>query len=129
MDNSTAKTILVVDDEEEALGHLRNILERADYNVLTATTGKEAVNLARSVLPDLIILDVVLPDIDGGEVSALLLKQPDTAKIPIIFLSGVIVRKEDNISGVKSGKHYVLAKPVTGAEVLDMVAKVLAGYS
>ena len=120
------KRILVVDDEEEALGHLRNILERANYAVISTTKGAEVLNLAKLNRPDLIILDVFLPDLEGGEVAAKLAEDPACMNIPVIFLSGIVMTKTDKFSGDKFGRHYILAKPVTQKEILDMVSKVLS---
>lgn len=118
------KRILLVDDEEEVLKHLSSILERAAHKVITTTKGKEAVNLAKTILPDLIILDIVLPDMEGGQVAALIGEDSAAANIPIIFLSGIVLTKEDNVSGEKVGRHYVLAKPVTAEELLEIVNKI-----
>ncbi|MFH0791497.1 MAG: response regulator [Candidatus Omnitrophota bacterium] len=122
------KRILLVDDEEEVIKHLSNILERAAHKVIATTKGKEAVNLAKTAFPDLIILDIVLPDMEGGEVAAVIGEDPSTANIPIIFLSGIVLTKEDAVSGEKIGRHYVLAKPVTGEELLETIGKVFPDY-
>ncbi|MFC1592520.1 PleD family two-component system response regulator [Candidatus Omnitrophota bacterium] len=121
------KKILLVDDEEETLAHLRNILKRADYDVVSTTKGKEAVELAVQQLPDLIILDIVLPDMGGSEVATAVLGNPATASIPIIFLTGILTKQEEESVEGKSGKRYVIAKPTTREELLGMVAKVLTG--
>jgi len=120
------KRILLVDDEEEALVHLKKILERAKFNVITTTKGIEALNLAKLHHPDLIILDVFLPDLEGDEVAAQLAEDPACADIPIIFLSGIVMTREDKFSGEKFGRHYILAKPVTPKEILDMISKVFS---
>ena len=119
-----AKKILVVDDEKETVLYLTSILRRVNYEVISATSGQEAVGLAKERLPDLIVLDIVLPDIDGGEVASILSKDPATADIPIIFLTGII-RKEEALSVEKSGKHCVMAKPVTGEELTQRIDKLL----
>ncbi len=121
-----SKRILIVDDEEEALGHLRNILERANHTVISTTKGAEALNLAKLNRPDLIILDVFLPDLDGSEVAASLAEDPACMNIPVIFLSGVVMTKNDKFSGNKFGRHYIMAKPVAQKEILEMVTKVLS---
>ena len=124
MADLTKKKILVVDDEEEALLHLTHILQRANYEVFSATRGSEALNSARLNLPDLVILDVVLPDMEGGDVASTLAQGAATQDIPIIFLSGVIMEKGESILGQKTGKHYIMAKPTTPDEILVMVKKV-----
>lgn len=125
MVNILPKKILVVDDEEEVLTPLSNILKRAKYEVISTTKGKEAIELAKSSHPDLIILDIVLPDIDGGEVSATLSEDPATANIPIVYLTGILTKSEESLAGERTGKHYLIAKPITGRELLAIVKKAL----
>lgn len=119
------KRILIVDDEEEALNHLKNILQRAGYQAISTTKGLEVLNLARLHRPDLIIIDIYLPDLEGSEVAARLREDAQCMNIPIVFLSGVVINKEDKLSGEKFGRHYILAKPVTPKEILDMVKKAI----
>jgi CheY-like chemotaxis protein len=119
------KKILVVDDNEEELGLVVGILERANYEVISATSGKEAIELAKDQ-PDLIILDIVLPDIDGGEVASKLSEDPAYADIPIIFLTGII-KKTEEYDEMKTGRRYVLAKPVTKDGLLKTINQVLLG--
>jgi len=126
MSNYHLKKILVVDDEEEVLTHLSNILKRANYEVTATTKGKEATELAMKLRPDLIILDIVMPDMGGSEVSSILAANPSTANIPIIFLTGILTKQEEEAIGSKTGKHYVIAKPITGKELLEIVGKVLS---
>lgn len=119
------KTILIVDDEEEALLHLKNILRHNDYEVIAASKGKDAVTLAKSLKPDLIILDIVMPDMDGGDVADILSKDPATDKIPVIFLTGILTKAEES-EGRKSGRHLVIAKPIMPDELLEVIRKVLS---
>jgi len=125
MPDTSSKKILVVDDEQDVLTHLTNILKHAHYEIISTTKGKEAVQLAKSELPDLIILDIVLPDMDGGEVAAILSENPSTSNIPIIYLTGILAKEEESLAK-KSGKHYVIAKPTTGREVLDKIKDILS---
>ncbi|MDD4182707.1 MAG: response regulator [Candidatus Omnitrophica bacterium] len=119
------KTILVVDDEAPTLTYLCHILERENYKVLSTTKGKEVPEIALNNKPDVIILDVILPDIDGGEVAALLSKNSATERIPIIFLTGILKKNEEGFAG-RTGKRHVLAKPVTREKLLEMIKKVLS---
>jgi CheY-like chemotaxis protein len=124
MPEPSIKKILVVDDEKEFLTYLAAILRRAKYNVITATRGKEAVALTNEHKPDLILLDVVLPDFDGGEIASLLSKDPSTASIPIIFLTGIL-RKEEESSSAKSGKRLIIAKPVEAEKLLATIEEII----
>lgn len=129
MTESRLKKILVVDDEEETLVHLSNILKRSNYEVVSTAKGKEALKLAAELLPDLIILDIVLPDMGGSEVASALVGNPPTAQIPIIFLTGILTKQEGESIGGKAGQRYVIAKPATAEELLEIVSKALSGKS
>ena len=124
------KKILIVDDEEDVLIPLGNILKRANYIVSTTTNGEEAIKLAKAQRPDLIILDIVLPGLDGGSVADILSNDPVTARIPILFLTGILSKEEELLSkkegGKKSGKHYMMAKPVSAEDLLEMIQKILS---
>jgi CheY-like chemotaxis protein len=123
----TRKKILVVDDEEEALSFVSNILRRAQYEVISTTKGNEAVQLARAHTPEAIVLDVVMPDLLGGEVSKILSQDPSTKNIPIIFLSGLNTKEDEEIMRSKAGNHRVLAKPTSAEELLEAVNEIFSG--
>ncbi|MBN2483881.1 MAG: response regulator [Candidatus Omnitrophica bacterium] len=127
MSEDIVKKILVVDDEEEVVEFLSTVLSRANpnYKTLACTRGKEAVTLAKIHIPDLIILDIVMPDMEGGEVASILSEDPTTSHIPIIFLTGILT-KEEEASRTKSGKHFMLAKPTTAEEVTAKVHELLS---
>ena len=124
------KKILVVDDEQDTLAALSNILKRAQYAALSVNNGEEAIELARQKHPDLILLDIMLPGIDGGSVAETLSQEPSTADIPIIFLTGILSKEEEltekQAGGRKTGKHYLLAKPVAKEDLLALIQKVLS---
>ena len=89
------KNILIVDDEKDVLSVLEKGLTAEGYSVITASSGNDAVGLAKSRRPDLIILDVLLPDMDSSEVNRKLKEDPETKDIPVIFLTGMFPRRED----------------------------------
>lgn len=124
MPEHSSKRILVVDDEEEMLFFVDKVLRRARYDVVSTTKGKEAVQMAKSLSPDLIILDLVIPDMGGGEIASLLSKHPETVDIPIIFLTGTFIDEENYQS--KPGGKYTLLKPVTATDLLDVVERSLS---
>ncbi len=126
MSETLPKKILVVDDEEEIITYLGNILKRADYEVVSTTKGSEVLGLAKNSQPDLIILDILLPDLQGDEVAAMLSQDFATSNIPIIFLTGVLITKKEEDLARKTGKHYLMAKPATEKEILEMVSAVLS---
>jgi len=114
------KKILIVDDDSVNLKMLRNILNGNEYHVLQASGGYEAINSARNYHPDLIILDIVMPDMDGGEVAAILKSDPSTENIPIIFLSSLIKKEEEQYSSTQDGV-YLMAKPFDREVLLNKV--------
>lgn len=118
------KKILLVDDEPEVLEHLSNILQRNEFEVISTASGMEAAELAKKEIPDLIILDILLPDKSGDDIAIELAEDPDTAGIPVIFLTGVVT-KEEITPAEKCGRHYILAKPVTKETILSTIEKVL----
>ena len=123
------KRILIVDNEEDIVISLGSILKRANYEVISATSGQEALKLAREKTPDLIILDIIMPDIDGGGVANILSEGAATANIPVIFLTGILSKEEELLGqkegGRKSGSYYMMAKPVSKDALLDMINKIL----
>jgi DNA-binding response OmpR family regulator len=100
---------LVVDDEADARGLLDYALSGEGFDVTTAATGIEGVKKAREVLPDVILLDIMLPDIDGFMVADMLRRQPATADIPVVILSargGTAVQ----VRGAECGVYSCLIK-------------------
>ncbi len=125
-----AQKILIVDDEEEALVLLEKKLAAEGYTVLTSTNGQDALLMAKSQRPDLILLDIMMPYMDGPDMAAVLREDSATNNIPIIFLSG-IVTKEDakNPQGgitVKGRPYKVISKPFNFSELLTEVKKILS---
>ena len=114
------KKILIVDDESVNLEMLKNVFNNNEYHVLQASGGYEAINVAKSDHPDLIILDIVMPDIDGGDVATILKKNPSTKNIPIIFLSSLIKKEEERYSSNQDGV-YLMSKPFDREVLLNKV--------
>lgn len=84
------KKILIVDDEAEVVDIVRNNLEKEGYEVVVSYTGRDGLIQARAHLPSLILMDIVLPDMDGAEAIKELHDHPATVGIPVLFLSGII---------------------------------------
>jgi len=106
-------TILVVDDDVANIEIMNAVLED-DYDVCFATSGEEAIDTARSVDPDLILLDIVLPGMDGFEVCRQLKVDPVLADVPIIFMTG-LGDTEDEMRGLSLGAIDYVAKPIQPA--------------
>ena len=114
------KTILLIEDNSEVRENTAEILELANYKVLTAENGKVGVELAQKNLPDLIISDIMMPDLDGFGVLHVLNKNLDTAQIPFIFLTAKTDRS-DFRRGMNLGADDYITKPFDDVELLDAV--------
>lgn len=111
MVGSTAQKVLVVDDEEDIVDLLKYNLEREGYSVITALNGKDAIKQAKAHHPDLIVLDIMMPGMDGVEVCAQLRQLPEFKSTVITFLTA---RGEDysQIAGFEAGADDYITKPV-----------------
>jgi len=113
-------TILLIEDNLEVRENTAEILELSDYKVLTAANGKEGVALAKVELPDLIICDIMMPELDGYGVLHILNKDPKTNGIPFIFLTAK-AEKDDFRKGMNLGADDYLTKPFDDLALLDAV--------
>ncbi len=116
--------ILVVDDELDALELIEFNLKAAGYEVVTAADGNEGLQKARTVLPGLILLDVMLPEIDGMEVCKILKRDPATAAIPIIMLTAKGA-EIDRVLGLELGADDYVTKPFSPRELVLRVKGLL----
>jgi DNA-binding response OmpR family regulator len=114
------KTILLIEDNTEVRENTAEILELADYKVLTAPNGKIGVELAKKENPDLIICDIMMPELDGYGVLHVLSKSSATAGIPFIFLTAKS-EKDDFRKGMNLGADDYLTKPFDDLALLDAV--------
>ena len=119
------KKILVVDDSEDILKILEKRLTQAGYAVFKAMDGKSAIEIAQKEIPDLVILDVVLPDITGSEIAAQLKEDPKTQEIQVIFLTAIVSKKEEKNQGHEIGGRIIFAKPFESEELLQEIKKQL----
>jgi two-component system cell cycle response regulator len=119
--NSRPPVILVADDEPVNLALIRRRLEWEDYRVETAEDGGQAVESAKRVLPDLIILDVMMPVLDGLGACRLLKEDPSTRDIPVIFLSA-LDDTDTKVNGLSLGANDYISKPFRVEELLARVA-------
>ncbi|MEM1136831.1 MAG: response regulator [Bacteroidota bacterium] len=114
------KKILIIEDNRDVRENIEEILELANYEVLSAEQGKIGVTLAQNHKPDLIICDIMMPELDGYGVLHILSKNPTTARIPFIFLTAKS-EKEDFRKGMTLGADDYLTKPFDDIELLDAV--------
>ena len=116
-----AKRILVVDDEARLVHLLRGYLEQDGYEVATAANGREALLVSREFSPDLIVLDLMMPDMDGWEFMRHMRRERDT---PVIMLTAR-VDENDRIAGLEMGADDYLTKPFSPRELMARVRAVL----
>jgi twitching motility two-component system response regulator PilH len=121
---SKPATVLVVDDSRTMVHALRLILERAGYHTLSAADGVEAVDTVRRRRPDLVLMDIVMPNMNGFEATRILNRDAATAAIPIVIVSGS-GQPTDYLWGARQGAKGFLAKPIRKDLLLHTVAKVL----
>jgi two-component system phosphate regulon response regulator PhoB len=118
------ETVLVVEDEEDILEVVQHNLQREGYNALCVASGEEAIRVAREHVPDLLLLDLMLPGLGGYDVCKSLKSDPRTAHIPVIF---VTARSEasDAVTGLEAGADDFISKPFSPKILLARVKAVL----
>jgi two-component system, OmpR family, alkaline phosphatase synthesis response regulator PhoP len=115
------KTVLVVDDERQIAEIARDYLEHAGYSVLTAGDGRDALDIVRAKRPDLVVLDIGLPNLDGLTLARTLRREQDT---PIIMLTAR-VEESDRLAGLEVGADDYITKPFSPRELVARVRAVL----
>ena len=114
---SIADVVLIVDDVPDNLSVLHDALDESGYTVLVATNGEAAIQRAAQALPDVVLLDAVMPGMDGFEVARRLKARPETAHIPIIFMTG-LTDTEHVVRAFEVGGVDYVTKPIRAKEVL-----------
>ena len=112
-----ALVVLIVDDVPDNVAPLHDALDEAGYTVLVALDGESAIRRAQQALPDVILLDAVMPGIDGFEVARRLKADPDTTLIPIIFMTG-LTETEHLVAALEAGGADYVTKPIKPREVM-----------
>src|SRR5919108_2471606 len=124
MDANPRETILVVDDEEDILLLCRVNLEFEGYRVATASSGVEGLELARELRPSMILLDVMMPSMDGWHVLEALKADSETSSIPVVMLTAR-VQGEDQMRGWSGGAADYIMKPFSPVALLETIRSVL----
>lgn len=117
-----APTILIVDDEPEMVEFLEDFLTLKGYQTLAAYNGDECLRKARQDKPDLVLLDLTLPDVDGLEILNTIQKEETTQDIPVLVVSGKD-HPQDRIDSLQSGARAFLLKPFNPHSLLDQIEK------
>jgi DNA-binding response OmpR family regulator len=123
-DTPMPKQILIVDDEQNIIVPLQFLMEKSGYMVSVAQSGEEALESISKSRPDLILLDIMLPGIDGYEVCEILRLKPEWMHIKIIFLTAK-GRDVDIAKGMVLGADEYITKPFSNQEIIDCVKKLL----
>lgn len=121
------KRILVVDDDLAVTQTLQAYLEGTGrYEVRTANQSQEALGTARAFKPHLVLLDVFMPEIDGGELAAWMENDEVLSSVPVVFLTGIVSPEEVDAIGKKIGGRPIIAKPATAEAILACIEEYVA---
>ena len=120
------RTIMVVDDDPEIVTLVSVILEQEGFNVRSANSGQQLFAGLEKEKPDLIILDVMMPVMDGLVVLARLKDAPETSSIPVILLT-VLEQTRDILAGYKTGADHYMTKPFTRTQLITGINRLLSG--
>lgn len=120
--------ILLIDDEKDFGFFVKLNLEKTGrFEVTTTTSGSKGLILASKDRPDLILLDIIMPELSGGQVAEQLLENPETAKIPVLFITAIASRTEVQSQQGTIGGRSLIAKPVTPEELMAKIDRLFAG--
>lgn len=119
--------VLIVDDSPTEVHVLSGYLNKHGFDTETAADGREGIEKARAIRPDLILMDVVMPGVNGFQATRELARDPDTASIPIVMVTTKGL-ETDKIWGMRQGAVDYLVKPVTEAQLVEKVRAALAGH-
>lgn len=111
------KKVLVVDDTAAHLQQMKEIVSEAGYQVITATSGREAVERTRSEKPNMVFLDIVMDDLDGYGACREITQDAETKEIPVVFVS-TKNQRADKIWAEKQGAKALISKPIDSAEII-----------
>lgn len=118
------KTVLIVEDHPDALEYFEEVLSEQGYAVLTADNGRRGLELARSSQPDAVILDVVLPQMNGREIHQALRAEPSFKELPILFITA---EQGDDVSDLVDERHtFYMKKALDVQQLLGLLEKALS---
>jgi twitching motility two-component system response regulator PilH len=116
--------ILVVDDSPTQLTNLVRIVEAHGHTTVTATNGLEGVSMAKAELPDLVLMDVVMPELNGFQATRKITKDPSTQHIPVVIVT-TKDQQTDRVWGERQGASAYIVKPAQEQEVMETVNSLL----
>lgn len=118
--------VLIVDDSPTEVYILKNMLEKNGFQTLTANSGEEGVQKAREEKPDLILMDVVMPGLNGFQATRQISRDPETSAIPIIIVT-TKDQETDKVWGLRQGARDYVTKPANERELIEKIKTALAG--
>lgn len=121
------QTILVVDDEKDLLDLIEYNLRKEGFNVLKAEDGKQGIEIAKEHKPDLVLLDIMMPKMDGLEAVELMRKDEELKKIPIIFLTARSDEKTE-VEGLNKGGDDYITKPISTTKLISRIKAVMRRF-
>ena len=116
--------ILIVDDSPSQLMGIRRIVEKLGHEALTAEDGAAGVELAKKELPDLILMDVVMPNLNGFQATRAITRDPQTKHIPVLMVT-TKDQETDRVWGMRQGAKGYLSKPFTEEQLAELIAKTI----
>jgi twitching motility two-component system response regulator PilH len=119
--------ILIVDDSPSQLVGLKRIIEKMGHQVITAEDGSAGVEVAKREIPDLILMDVVMPNLNGFQATRTIAKDAKTSHIPIILVT-TKDQETDKVWGMRQGAKAYITKPVNEGELVAMVGRLLPAF-
>ncbi|MCE5210180.1 MAG: response regulator [Deltaproteobacteria bacterium] len=120
--------VLTIDDEADFCYFVKkNLMHSGLFDVIIATNGKEGIKLAKEEKPDIILLDLFMPDMPGEDVAAALKENDATANIPILYVTALATNDDigDDEEKNQIGNNYILPKPITTKKLIKMIMKIL----
>ena len=118
--------VLIVDDSPSQLAAMKKIVDKLGYEVISAEDGALGVEVAKRELPDLILMDVVMPNLNGFQATRSISKDPTTSHIPIVLVT-TKDQVTDKVWGLRQGAKAYLTKPVNETQLVELVNELLAG--
>ena len=123
-ENGYNATILIVDDSRTVLASLKKILQQGGFQSITAINGEEGVQMAKQHKPNMILMDLVMPGINGFQATRMIRRDPETENIPIIIISGN-EQASEKFWGTRIGANGFLPKPITRDKLFDIIGETL----
>ena len=120
--------ILIVDDSPSQLMGIRRIVEKLGHDALTAEDGAAGVEAAKREIPDLILMDVVMPNLNGFQATRSITREPTTKHIPVILVT-TKDQDTDRVWGMRQGAKAYITKPFSESELSELIAQYLGGAS